>query len=109
MTNDPLRYANAWIRLYWLYSDHSSFDFAKQAAKEALKYFTRYSNHGASSMVLEDKMRLNAIMAELSFALEDYERAFEEYNNNIIMAKDTKSNLFKEYVRRRDELKVLIR
>jgi len=106
-TNDPLKFANAWIRLYWLYSDQGSDEFAEQAAAKARQFYSRYSNHGAGNMGIDDRMRLNAILGELSYVLKDYERAFEEYNNNIIIAKDTKSKFFKQCVKRCEELKKL--
>jgi len=53
-SGEPLRFANAWIRLYWLYSDQGSKDFALDAAKQAYHYYTRYLEQGAGAMAVDD-------------------------------------------------------
>jgi len=104
-SKDPLRFANAWIRLYWLYSDQGSDNFAKHAAKQARHYYTRYFEHGSETMSVDDKLRLGAILGEMSVILGDYGQAFEYYNSNTVIGKGSKSDLFQGSVRRCKELK----
>ena len=104
-SNDPLRYANAWIRLYWLFSDQGSMDYAKEAAKHARHYYTKYAGHGTRVTSVDDKMKLNAILAELSIVLGDYSRASEEYKANLVIGKGSKNPLLKESSKRIDDIK----
>jgi len=104
-SNDPLRYANAWIRLYWLFSDQGGMDYAKEAAKHARHYYTKYAGHGTRVTSVDDKMKLNAILAELSIVLGDYSRALEEYKANLVVGKGSKNPLLKESSKRIDEIK----
>jgi len=104
-SGDPLRFANAWIRLYWLYSDQGSNDFAKHAAKQARYYYNRYSELNANAMSVDDKMRINAILGEMSVVLGELEQAVEFYNTNTVIGKGSKSDLLKDSVNRCKELK----
>lgn len=104
-SNDPLRFANSWIRLYWLYSDQGSGDLAKHAAKLARHYYDKYSKQNANAMSIDDKMRVNAILGEMSVVLEEIDKAVEYYNANSVIGKGSKSDLLKDSVSRCKELK----
>jgi len=106
-SGDTLRFANAWIRLHWLYSDQKSKEFAKDAAKNAKHYFARYAEQNAKTLGENDKMRLNAILGEMSVALDDKEGALKHYMENLIVGKGTKNGLLQESKKRIEELKKL--
>ena len=106
-SGDPLRFANAWIRLYWLYSDQGSQDFAKHAAKQARYYYKRYSDHNSTTMSIDDKLRINAILGEMSVVLGELDQAIEFFTENTVIGKGSKSDLLKESVNRCKELKKL--
>ena len=108
VTGGPVQYANAWIRLYWLYSDQGSKDLAKHAAKRARHYYSRYSELEMSALPLGDKMRLNAILGEMSVILGDYEEALDYYNTNIVLGKGRKIDLLTASLKRCKELKKLL-
>jgi uncharacterized protein (DUF2225 family) len=102
---DPLKLANAWIRLYWLYSDQKNEYFMKQSAKYVFFYYSKYYNSNIKMIPLPDKMRLNAILGEMSAVLGDYEQAFKYHNENTVIGKGTKNDLAKESARRCKEVK----
>jgi len=102
---DPLRFANAWIRLHWLYNDLKNRDFAKTTAAKAMYYYSRYAELSAKTMIESDRMRLNAILGEMSFALEEYDRARKFYEGNLIICKDTKNKMLLDSKKRIEELK----
>jgi len=108
-SGDPLRFANAWIRLYWLYSDHDREDFAKDAAENAKYYYSKYAEQNAGSLPDNDKVRLNTILGELSATLEMYDNALTHYEDNLVIMKDSKPDNIKDIERRIEELKKLIR
>ena len=79
-TESPLRYAKAWIRLYWLYSDHNRRELELQCAKRALHHYKRYLAHNEATILANDMLRLNATMGELCVALGDFETAKAYYS-----------------------------
>ncbi|MCL2821088.1 MAG: DUF2225 domain-containing protein [Oscillospiraceae bacterium] len=105
---NPLKFANAWIRLYWLYNDRGSNDFAKQAAKNARYYYGKYSEQSGGSMSVDDKLRLGAILGEMSVVLGDYETAFKFYTTNTNIGKGSKNELYQDSIKRCKEIKKLI-
>jgi uncharacterized protein (DUF2225 family) len=107
-SNDPLRLANAWIRLYWLYSDQKSKKFAAEAAKHARRNYAKYLNDHTNVIPLADRMRLHAILGEMSVAIGDYRRALECYMKNTAIGKGTKDDLLKESLRRCKEIKKMM-
>ena len=104
VTNNPLRYANAWIRLYWLYSDQGSTDFAKEAAKNAYNYYSKYYENSSKSMSADDQIKLNAILGEMSVVLENYEKASDYYTMIAVTGKGLKSDFVKQCDKRRKEI-----
>ena len=107
-SHDPLRFANAWIRLYWLYSDQGSKNFAKHAALKTRQYYSRYSKQESGTMSVIDTLRLNAILGEMSVILGEYSEAMEYYTENTNIGKGTKGDLLQASLRRCKELKKLI-
>ena len=106
-SGDPLRFANAWIRLHWLYNDLESTDFARHAAKQAHHYYSRYSEQNEESLTINDKMQLNAILGEMSAVNENYANASEYYKMNTVICKDSKNELMIESKKRYKELSLL--
>jgi len=107
-SGDPLRFANAWIRLYWLYSDQSSDDFARNAAKNAKNYYSIYAKQNTNTLADNDKVRLNTILGELSAALGMYDDALTHYEDNLVIMKGSKPDNIKDIKKRIEELKKLI-
>ena len=102
---DPLRLANAWIRLYWIFGDCKKSELAKQAAGNARRYYDQYLAENGKIMFIEDKMRLQAILGELNAALGEYDKARAFYEQNIEIGKGMKTDLIREYKDRHKELK----
>ena len=104
-TGDPLRFANAWIRLHWLFNDQKSISYAKNAAKNAKYYFAKYAELNSKTLNDNDKMRLFAILGEMSVALDDNEGAVKYFSENLVLGKNTKNDLYKESKNRIDGIK----
>ena len=107
-SNDPLRFANAWIRLYWLYSDQGSKELARHSAMQARHYYSRYSEQETVTMSIIDKLRLNAILGEMSVVLGEYSEALDYYTVNTDIGKGVKNDLLQASLRRCKELKKLL-
>ena len=84
-TGDPLRFARAWIRLYWLYCDYGRRELASQAAYRAFHFFNRYREKSSNNIPGKDLIRLNATLGELAAALGDSEKAMAFYKENTTM------------------------
>jgi len=104
-TDSPLKLANAWIRLHWLYSDQKSAELSKTAAANALLYYKKYAEKNASIITEDDKLRLNAILGEMCVVLGDYENALKHYKDNLKVSKNSKNKLLLESKKRISELK----
>jgi len=104
VTHNPLRYANAWIRLYWLYSDQGSTEFATQSAQKALRYYRKYYENNSSKMSVDDLIRLKAILGELSVVTGDSEGALDYYAKIIDTDKSKKNDSLQKYMLRYKEL-----
>jgi len=107
VSGSSLRHANAWIRLNWLYTDQKSVDLAKTAAQNAKHYFLKYAEQNEKTLAENDKMRLNAILGEMSVAQSDYETAIKHYEDNITKFKGSKSDLLSDSKKRIEEIKKL--
>ena len=44
ITNNPLRFGKAWLRLYWIFSDHGPKTLMLDAAEKARSYYARYQS-----------------------------------------------------------------
>ena len=82
-TESPSRFAKAWIRLYWLYSDYGRKSLSLDCAKRSLHHYTRYLSDSTDIILARDLLRLHATMGELCVALGDYEKAGEYYSANM--------------------------
>ena len=69
VTSDPLRFAKAWIRLYWLYSDYQCNDLARQAATKAKFYYTKYLDDNKASMEEHAILVTRKVLAALSASI----------------------------------------
>jgi uncharacterized protein (DUF2225 family) len=63
---NPLRFANAWMRLYWIYSDQSSTDLAADAARQAYSFYTLYFDENKAVIAAKDRAQISTILEELS-------------------------------------------
>ena len=108
-TGDPLRLANAWIRLYWIFRDYGKNAYAKQASKNALSHYERFLDENGKIMPIDDRMRLGAIAGELSAAVGDFEKARKYYEQNIDIGKDLKNDMLRDHKNRYKELKRSVR
>jgi|GEM_PF-1297892 len=104
-TNDPMRFAKAWIRLYWLYGDHGSTEFAKQSAVKAGEFYGMYLAQSGDNISVKDKMQLNAILGELAFTLDDKEKSVQYYKESLAIGRDRNDEFFKLCLRRYSNLK----
>jgi len=96
VTNDSLRFANSWIRLYWIFSDQKSASLAKQAAEKARYYYADFLGENENSLPLENKMRINMILGELAITLDDYKQAAEYYKRNINIGNSVNNELYRD-------------
>ena len=94
ITNDPLRFAKAWIRLYWIYSDIKEFSYAKQAARRAIDLYGDYLCKHSELTSHYDQMRINIMLGELSAAIKDYRQAQGFFEANVLIGR--KSNVARE-------------
>jgi uncharacterized protein (DUF2225 family) len=106
-TGDPLRYAKAWMRLYWSYKDQKSDEFAKEAAEAARHFYSRYLEKNADNISTNDHMRLNATLGELCVALGEYEKGMEYYKENTVMGRRQKDDFVKQCLKRYNEIKCM--
>lgn len=65
-TRDPLRFAKAWIRLYWMYGDYKRKDLALQAAAKAEFFYSKYLQENKSRMEEYSVSAIKILLAELS-------------------------------------------
>jgi len=68
VTKDALRFAKAWIRLYWLFSDYRCKDLALSAAVKAESFYTKYLRENKSHMEEYSIAATKTLLAELSKA-----------------------------------------
>jgi len=101
---DPLRHATSWIRLYWLFGDYGSEPFAKQAAIRALDYYKKYKAQNSGNLTGEAKMRINAILGELTAVINDYEKAAGYFKENVDMENVGNNELKRQSAKRYEEL-----
>ena len=106
-TESPLRFAKAWIRLYWLYSDHDRGTLKRECAQRALHYYKRYLGISGDTIAANDLLRLNAAMGELCIAIGDNETAKGHYNNNTNMKGVSDDDFVKKCKTRLNEIKRL--
>ncbi|MCL1823663.1 MAG: DUF2225 domain-containing protein, partial [Oscillospiraceae bacterium] len=66
VTTAPLRYAKAWIRLYWIYNDLENEIFMKKAGERAYHYYNEYFHKSTEIISNFDKVRINTIIEQLS-------------------------------------------
>jgi CRP-like cAMP-binding protein len=69
VTTDPLRFAKAWIRLYWLFSDYRCKDPARQAASKAADFYSKYLKANKDTMEEYSVIHMKTLLAELSIAI----------------------------------------
>ena len=68
VTNDALRFAKAWIHLYWLLSDYRYNEPALNAAVKAEFYYTEYFTENKNRLDEHDLVVMKMLLAELSKA-----------------------------------------
>jgi len=69
VTNDALRFAKAWIRLYWLFSDYKNKNLALESAIEAEKFYSGYLRDNKNYMEDYNVVATKNILAELAKAV----------------------------------------
>ena len=104
-TESPLRFAKAWIRLYWLYSDHNKEELKRQCAQRSLHYYKRYLSSNEAAISSNDMLRLNATMAELCVAIGENDTAKMYYSNNLNMKGTNDDDFIKKSKSRLSEIK----
>ncbi|MCL2698756.1 MAG: DUF2225 domain-containing protein [Defluviitaleaceae bacterium] len=104
-SGDPLRLGKAWLRLYWIYGDHNVENFKQQSAYEALVEYRAYMKQRGERLGVEDQMRINAILGELSASVEDYAMAEEYFKKNTVIGRKLNNDLVKQSIKRYRELK----
>ena len=93
-SGDPLRSAKAWLKLYWIYKDFNSKKLMKQSADEARSLYISYLELKGERLGIEDKMRVYAILGELSISLEEHEEAMKYFLKNTVIGRTLKNDLF---------------
>jgi CRP-like cAMP-binding protein/uncharacterized protein (DUF2225 family) len=106
---DPLRFANAWIRLYWLYSDQKSAELANQAAEQAYFYYEIFYGFYQGSMTIKDEIQVNITMGELSAFTEDFVQAKECYERFFKLCNDPNDKIFISSLKRFKEIAAKIK
>jgi hypothetical protein len=89
-TNDPLRYAKAWIRLYWLYGDLHNKELEKACADKADQYYAEFLGRSGDKLNTIDVMRINALLGELAVTLGNYRSAMQYFEQNTILGRSSK-------------------
>jgi len=92
-TNEPLRFAKAWIRLYWLYRDHGREEPAKDAAKKAERYYSDYLSNSSGAMRIYDEIRINAMLGELAAYTGNDIDAKRYFEQSVLLGRSTKEPL----------------
>jgi CRP-like cAMP-binding protein/uncharacterized protein (DUF2225 family) len=105
MTTDPLRKANIWMRLYWLYGDNGVNKLAVSAAESALGFYLRYDHENDERFTTEEKMRSNAILGELYDAIHEKEKAMACFRENAEIGRMLNNDLMRQSLQRYKELK----
>jgi uncharacterized protein (DUF2225 family) len=105
-SGDPLRMAKAWLKLYWFYSDYNNKTLMKQSAEEARTLYVNYLELKGERLGVEDKMRVYAILGELSVSLEEYEKALNHFLKNTVIGKALDNELFRQSKERYEGIKV---
>lgn len=105
LTDDPLRMAKIWIRLYWVYSDVSAKPLAVKAAAKAYAYYVKYANECKGALGIEDKMRLNAVIGELLAMMGEREKAMGYFLENSRIGRLLNNEVVKQSIQRYRELK----
>jgi len=100
-SGDPLRLGNAWLKLYWIYSDHNRKDFMMQAAQKAQSYFLNVKEQLLNT---DEAMRVNAILGELSVSLGDKSKAIGYFQENVMLGRALDSDFAMQNVKRYTEL-----
>lgn len=104
-TNDPLRLAKAWMRIYWLYKDRNRKEMAQTAAENAARYYKEYSALNDDNMGTEDKMRVNLILGELYAFCGECTKAMEHFKENTVIGSVLGGELTQQSLRRYREIK----
>ena len=68
VTDDALRFAKAWIRLYWLFSDYRYKDLALSSAAEAEYFYSKYLRDNKNHMEDYNVAAMKNVLAELGKA-----------------------------------------
>jgi len=86
---EPLRFAKAWIRMFWMYSDYGKPDFAVPAAKKAIELYDLYLSNTGGEILRQDEIRINTILGELSASAGEYGHARKYFEANIRLGRNT--------------------
>ena len=105
-TNDPLRLGKAWLKLYWVYGDCGDSEFMKKAAKEAVQCYGEYLNEMKNRITIDEEMKLNILIGELSYSMGDLEAAIEYHKRNASKGTYIVNNQLKQSRKRYGELKM---
>jgi len=68
VTNDALRFAKAWIHLYWLFDDYNNKNLALNAAAEAEYFYAKYLRENKYHLEDCNLIAVKNVLAELSKA-----------------------------------------
>ena len=93
-SGDLSRLAKAWLKLYWIYSDYNNKTLMKRSANEARSLYISYLEHKGERLDIENKMRVYAILGELSISLMEYEEALKYFLKNTVIGRTIKNDLF---------------
>jgi len=89
-TNEPLRFAKVWMRLYWLYREHGRDELAKQAAEKAVVHYADYIGKSNGAMRVYDEMRVNAMLGELVYYLGHSADAKKYFERSVLLGRQVK-------------------
>ena len=87
--SEPLRFAKAWIRLYWIYSDLNEPELQKTAAERSIKLYDTYLGDNIGIILRQDEMRVNMLLGELSAAIGSDRQASKYFEANILLGRNT--------------------
>ncbi|MDR2579296.1 MAG: DUF2225 domain-containing protein [Chitinispirillales bacterium] len=108
VTNDSLRIAKAWSRLYWIYSDHKREEYAAHAAGRAYYFYSKYAGRHDGEIGTENKIRVNAILGELAAATGNYKQALKHFQENLGSEKRENQNIVQRCEERLMEIKKIL-
>lgn len=76
---NPVKKANTWLRLSWLYQDVQDDQMAEFASRQALTYCEQAYYHDRSAVFVEDGQRLCYLIGELNVRLGQYDEALRHF------------------------------